>query len=152
PAFTNLGDGDVPLQEILAAAQEHADIAYYVMEYDVAPQGEDFVETGFEYLTGQEAGAEGSRPVEVTPASVTFTDEDGTEADVYTVPWSVGVEYVVDGEVVAAGERAGTGAVTVTARALEGFLLADGTTEWAHTFTDGEEPEPVEVTPLAVVF
>src|SRR5690625_3149706 len=56
PTFTNLGEGEVPLQEILAAAEEHADIAYYVMEYDMAPQGEDFVATGFEYLTGQEAG------------------------------------------------------------------------------------------------
>jgi len=153
PAFTNLGEGDVPLQEILAAAQEHASIAYYVMEYDVAPQGEDFVETGFEYLTGQVAGAEGSRPVEVVPAAVTFTDEDGTEADVYTVPWSVGVEYLLDGEVVAAGERAGTGTVMVTARALEGFVLADGTTEWTHTFSeDGGEPELVEVTPTPVTF
>ncbi|MCM3661119.1 DUF1080 domain-containing protein [Georgenia satyanarayanai] len=154
PAFTNLGKGDVPLQEILAAAQEHADIAYYVMEYDVTPQGEDFVETGFEYLTGQEAGAEGSRPVEVTPAAVTFTDEDGTEADTYTVPWSVGVEYLVDGEVVAAGERAGSGTVTVTVRPLAGFVLAgDATAEWEHTFSEtGGEPELVEVTPAAVTF
>ncbi|PYF95917.1 hypothetical protein SAMN05216184_1251, partial [Georgenia satyanarayanai] len=152
-AFTNLGEGEVPLQEILAAAQE-ADIALYVMEYDVAPQGEDFVETGFEYLTGQEAGEEGSRPVEVTPAAVTFADEDGTEADTYTVPWSVGVEYLIDGAVVEPGEQAGTGTVTVTARALEGFVLADDATdEWTHTFSeDGGEPDLVEVTPAPVTF
>src|SRR5690606_22055698 len=40
PSFTNLGEGDVPLQDILRAAEEHAEIAYYVLEYDVAPQGE----------------------------------------------------------------------------------------------------------------
>ncbi len=145
--FTNLGEGDVPLQDILRAAEEHADIAYYVMEYDVAPQGEDFVVTGFEYLTGQDAGEEGSRPVEVTPAEVTFTDEDGTEADTYTVPWDVGVEYVVDGAVVAPGTHPRSGTVPVTAVALDGFRLAEGaTTEWTHTFdTGGGTPtDPVE--------
>ncbi|MPV51467.1 TIM barrel protein, partial [Pseudactinotalea sp. HY160] len=70
PQFTNLGEGDVPLQAILAAALE-ADIAYYVMEYDLAPQGEEFVTTGFEYLTGLEAG-EPEPPAEVlTETSVT---------------------------------------------------------------------------------
>src|SRR5690625_1956828 len=145
PTFTNLGEGDVPLQEILAAAEEHADIAYYVLEYDVAPQGEDFVETGFEYLTGLEAGEQGSRPVEVTPGEVTFADEPGTDSDSYTVPWSVGVEYLVDGEVVDADSYPGSGEVTVTARALDGFVIADGAdTEWSHTFSteDGEPQEP----------
>ncbi|WP_454084924.1 ThuA domain-containing protein [Georgenia sp. Marseille-Q6866] len=143
PDFTNLGEGDVPLQEILAAAEEHAEIAYYVMEYDVAPQGEDFVETGFEYLTGQPAGEEGSRLVEVTPAAVTFTDEYGTAADTFTVPRSTGVVYLVDGEVVAPGTYPGAGTVTVTAQAAEGFVLADGSTaEWTHTFSTAEAPPP----------
>src|SRR5690606_34261469 len=129
------------------AAEEHAEIAYYVLEYDVAPQGEDFVVTGFEYLTGLEAGEAGSRPVEVTPAEVTFTDEDGTEDDTYTVPWDVGVEYVVDGAVVAPGTYPGSGTVTVTAVPLDGFQPAEGaTTEWTHTFsTGGGTPtDPVE--------
>jgi hypothetical protein len=64
PTFTNLGDGDVPLQEILTAAQE-AGVVYYVMEYDVAPDGEDFATTGFEYLTGLPAG-DNERTVAVT--------------------------------------------------------------------------------------
>ncbi|WP_139315889.1 sugar phosphate isomerase/epimerase [Cellulosimicrobium sp. CUA-896] len=64
PTFTNLGEGDVPLQDILAAGQE-AGVELYVMEYDRAPDGEDFVTTGFEYLTGQEAG-ENERTVAVT--------------------------------------------------------------------------------------
>ncbi|MBD5784704.1 TIM barrel protein [Cellulosimicrobium terreum] len=55
PTFTNLGDGDVPLQDILAAAAD-AGVVYYVMEYDQAPNGEDFATTGFEYLTGLPAG------------------------------------------------------------------------------------------------
>ncbi|WP_413451054.1 ThuA domain-containing protein [Georgenia phoenicis] len=143
PSFTNLGEGDVPLQEILAAAEEHAEIAYYVMEYDVAPEGDDFVTTGFEYLTGLEAGEPGSRPVEVAPAPVSFTDRPGTANDSYTVPWDVGVEYLVGGEVVAPGTYPGTGTVTVTARALQGFTLEEGaTTEWTRTFSTSQ-PGPV---------
>ncbi|WP_265520478.1 PQQ-dependent sugar dehydrogenase [Oerskovia flava] len=64
PTFTNLGEGDMPLQEILAAGQE-AGVAYYVMEYDLAPAGEEFAVTGFEYLTGLPAG-EPDVAVEVT--------------------------------------------------------------------------------------
>ncbi|WP_251840939.1 ThuA domain-containing protein, partial [Oceanitalea stevensii] len=93
-------------------------------------------------------------PVVVTPAPVTASDEDGTEDDTYTIPAVAGVEYLVDGDVVPAGEYPGTGTVTVTARALEGFVLVEGATaEWTFTFsTDGGEPEPVEVTPQAVTF
>src|SRR5690606_32731967 len=77
-------------------------------------------------------------PVEVTPEAVTFTDEEGPEDDTFTVPAVEGVEYLVDGEVVAAGTYPGSGTVTVTARALEGYELADGaTTEWSHTFSTG---------------
>ncbi len=143
PTFTNLGEGDVPLQDILRAARDHANIALYVLEYDVAPLGENFAETGFEYLTGQAAGEEGSRPVEVTPAAVTFTDEYGTDADTFTVPRSTGVVYLVDGAVVAPGTYPGTGTVTVTAQAVEGFVLADGAvTQWSHTFSTAGAPAP----------
>ncbi|HLT83013.1 MAG TPA: family 16 glycoside hydrolase [Phototrophicaceae bacterium] len=143
PAFTNLGEGDVDLQAILMAAEEHADIAYYVLEYDLAPRGEEFVTTGFEYLTGQEAGEAGSRPVEVTPHAVTFADEDGTADDAYTVPRTPGVEYILDGAVVTAGTYPGTGTVSVTARARAGFELA-GVTTWTHTFStdDGAPTDP----------
>ncbi|WP_171467968.1 PQQ-dependent sugar dehydrogenase [Cellulosimicrobium sp. 72-3] len=58
PSFTNLGEGEVPLQEILTAAQE-AGVAYYVLEWDQAPDGEDFAAHGFEYLTGVPAGEAG---------------------------------------------------------------------------------------------
>src|SRR5690625_1853124 len=41
-------------------------------------------------------------------------------------------------EVVQAGTHPGSGEVTVTARALEGFVIAEGaTTEWSHTFSTG---------------
>ncbi|MCM3662771.1 hypothetical protein M3148_17580, partial [Georgenia satyanarayanai] len=78
----------------------------------------------------------------------------GTENDTYTVPAVQGVEYLVGGKVVAAGSHKATGTVTVTARAMEGFVLAEGArTEWTFTFTTGGgEPEPVEVTPAAVTF
>lgn len=52
PNFTNLGEGEMPLQEILRAGQE-ADVQLYTLEYDEAPDGEDFTATGFEYLTGE---------------------------------------------------------------------------------------------------
>src|SRR5690606_19994566 len=65
PTFTNLGEGDVPLQEILTAAQE-AGVVYYVMEWDLAPDGDDFVTTGFEYLTGLPAGGGEGPDVTVT--------------------------------------------------------------------------------------
>ncbi|WP_168202603.1 ThuA domain-containing protein [Georgenia wutianyii] len=80
----------------------------------------------------------GEEPAEVTPAPVTFTDEDGTADDTYTIPAVEGVEYVVDGQVVAAGTYPGSGTVTVTARAAEGYELAEGAvTEWSHAFATG---------------
>ncbi len=83
----------------------------------------------------EEAGLTLTAPPElqpVTPAPVTFSDTNST----YTVPSTPGVEYVVGGQVVAAGTHTGSGMVTVMARALDGFVLAPGATaEWSHTFT-----------------
>src|SRR5699024_9287032 len=92
------------------------------------------------------AGDDEPELVEVTPAAVVFTDEPGTADDVYVIPAVAGVEYVVDGVVVAAGEHDGLGAVTVSARALDGFVLAEGAVaSWSHTFsTETGEPELVE--------
>ena len=73
PQFTNIGDGEVDMQNILRAAQR-IDVQYYVLEYDMAPQGENFVETGFEYLTGLDAG-EGSALFGDVPAGHSFGDE-----------------------------------------------------------------------------
>ncbi len=87
---------------------------------------------------------ESGEPVEVTPEAVTFTDEDGTEDDTFTIPAVDGVEYLIGAEVVEAGTHPGAGTVTVTVRALDGFVLAEGATaEWSHTFsTEGGEPGP----------
>ncbi|MEE6283342.1 TIM barrel protein [Georgenia sp. MJ170] len=143
PNFTNLGDGDMDLQAILRAARDHANVELYVLEYDVSPDGPSFATTGFEYLTGQPAGEEGSRVVEATPAAVTFDDQYGTASDTYTVPRATGVEYVINDEVVAAGTHPGEGTVAVTAQAAEGFVLADDVTaEWSFTFSTVEAPGP----------
>ncbi|MDQ0078510.1 S8 family serine peptidase [Arthrobacter oryzae] len=51
----------------------------------------------------------------VVPAPVQFTDKIGTPKDSYTVPSTVGVEYLVGGKVISAGTYPGSGTVTVTA-------------------------------------
>jgi hypothetical protein len=77
----------------------------------------------------------------VTPAAVTFSDQAGTASDTYTIPSKAGVEYVVGGAVKAAGSYAGTGTVTVTARALDGYAIPAGAkTEWTHTFSTATGP------------
>ncbi|WP_345044479.1 LamG domain-containing protein [Georgenia daeguensis] len=74
--------------------------------------------------------------VAVTPASVTFSDASGTASDRYVIPSKTGVEYLVGGAVKPAGTYAGTGTVTVTARATDGYVIAAGAkTEWTHTFS-----------------
>ncbi|GMA33332.1 hypothetical protein GCM10025875_33240 [Litorihabitans aurantiacus] len=136
PTFVNLGEGDVPLQEILAEAVEQ-DVDLYVMEYDGSPANDSFSAEGFEYLTGLEAGEANPtpEPYTVTPAAVTATDVAGTTGDTYTVPSSAGVQYLVGDAVVAAGTYPATGTVTVTARAATGYALAQGATaEWTFTF------------------
>ncbi|QOR69822.1 discoidin domain-containing protein [Ruania alkalisoli] len=86
----------------------------------------------------------GSEPGVVTPAAVTFDDQDGAAADTYTVPDVTGVDYLVDDAVLTPGIHPGTGTVTVTAVAQDCFALAGGaTTEWSHEFsTEENQPEP----------
>jgi len=92
-----------------------------------------------------------ARPYPAEPAAVVFTDEDGTDADSYTIPSVDGVEYLVNGEIVDAGTYPGTGTVTVNARAVAEYVLVEGaTTEWTHTFDTSLAP--VRTTPLAVTF
>ena len=78
-------------------------------------------------------------PEIVTAAPPTFDDEALT----VTIPAVDGVEYLVDGEAVAAGVYTypyGT-AVTVTAAADDGYVL-EGVTEWTHTFPVEPDPDP----------
>jgi hypothetical protein len=88
---------------------------------------------------------------EVTPGAVTFDDLCGTENDTYTIPTTTGVDYQVSGVTKAADTYDGSGSVTVTAVAQDGFTLT-GTTEWSHTFTNVPCDEEEEVTPGAVTF
>ncbi|TLM74722.1 hypothetical protein FDW81_04755 [Pseudarthrobacter sp. NamB4] len=77
----------------------------------------------------------------VIPAAVTFSDKDGAAQDTFTVPSSRGVEYLVGGTVVQAGVHPGSGGVTVSARALPGYVLMAGTTsQWSHTFATTSPP------------
>ncbi|MCK6211738.1 LamG domain-containing protein [Georgenia sp. EYE_87] len=79
--------------------------------------------------------------VEVAPADVTFDDRAGTGSDTYTIPTRTGVEYLVSGAVKAAGTHEGSGTVTVTARALDGYTFAAGAkTTWTHTFSTSTGP------------
>ncbi|MFC9773299.1 MULTISPECIES: S8 family peptidase, partial [unclassified Pseudarthrobacter] len=88
-------------------------------------------------------------PYEVTPAAVAFVDEDGTAKDSFTIPSTVGVEYLVGETVKAAGTYPGSGTVTVKARAAADYVLADGAlAEWSHVF----KATPYHVTPAAVTF
>ncbi|MEV7135672.1 S8 family serine peptidase [Arthrobacter sp. NPDC093128] len=69
------------------------------------------------------------------PAPVQFTDKIGTPNDTYTVPSAAGVEYLVAGNVVAAGTYPGAGAVTVNSRVTAGYALVAGSVaSWTHTF------------------
>lgn len=87
--------------------------------------------------------------LKATPADVTFTDEDFKDNDTYTIPEAEGVEYLVDGKVVAKGTYPAAGTVKVVARAVEGYAFdEDATTEWEHTFATG----PTLVRPQAVSF
>ncbi|MBT2594669.1 S-layer homology domain-containing protein [Arthrobacter sp. ISL-72] len=88
-------------------------------------------------------------PYAVTPAAVVFVDKDSTAEDAYTVPSTDGVEYLVGDHVVEAGSHAGSGTVTVKARAKSDYVLAEGAAvEWSATF----KATPYAVTPAAVVF
>ncbi|WP_406636686.1 S-layer homology domain-containing protein [Pseudarthrobacter quantipunctorum] len=107
-----------------------------------------------DYVLAQGAAAEWSQefkatPYQVTPAAVVLTDKEGTAEDTYVVPVTEGVEYVVGGNVVAAGMYPGSGSVSVTARAKTDYVLAPGAAaEWSHEF----KATPYQVTPPAVIF
>jgi histidinol phosphatase-like enzyme len=86
-------------------------------------------------------------PYQATPAPVVFADNDGTSQDSYTIPATDGVDYLVNGSVVAAGTHGANGTVTVTAKARADYVLT-GTTEWNATF----KATPYQATPAPVVF
>ena len=87
------------------------------------------------------------------PAPIVFDDRDGTADDKYTIPLTVGVEYVVGKTVTAPGIYKAKGTVKVVARAKTGFKLAAGATaQWSHTFSDEKAPyNPPAKSPFADV-
>lgn len=81
----------------------------------------------------------------VTAPAPTFSDQDGTANDTYTIPAATGVQYRVSGVARPAGTYPGSGSVTVTAHALAGYVLS-GTTSWTFTFSTASAPVPVTPT------
>ena len=88
-----------------------------------------------------------------TPANDTTNDTTDSStaddtADTYTIPTTEGVQYLVDGAVVAAGTVSVgdiDATVAVTAEALEGYVL-EGTASWTLAFTKVPAPTPVTAT------
>ena len=86
-------------------------------------------------------------PPPPTPVTATAPTADDT-ADTYTIPTTEGVQYLVDGAVVAAGTVSVgdiDATVAVTAEALEGYVL-EGTASWTLAFTKVPAPTPVTAT------
>ncbi len=75
-------------------------------------------------------------PLEAEPAAVTFTDICATVNDTYTIPSTTGVVYKVNGVVTPTGTYPATGAVNVTAEALNSDYELSGTLTWSHNFTN----------------
>jgi hypothetical protein len=74
-------------------------------------------------------------PYSVSPAAVLFSDQLGAKDGTYTVPATTGVDYLVGGNVVAAGTYAGVGTVTVTAVAKTDYVISSGAAaSWTLTF------------------
>jgi hypothetical protein len=96
-------------------------------------------------------GCTGTVSQPVTAGAVTYNDECGTANDTYTVPSTAHVTYKdSQNNVVAAGTHAGTGTVTLTAYADNGYTLSSPYT-FSHTFTN-ESCGPTEVSAAAVTF
>jgi uncharacterized protein YkwD len=88
-------------------------------------------------------------PYIAIPEAVSFTDLDGIWNDTVTIPSVAGVDYLLGGNVVAAGPRWALGTVTVTARAQPDYVLAADTPKsWSATFKD----TPYTATPAWVQF
>lgn len=91
----------------------------------------------------------------LVPTTVPAPLKDDTcyaDNDWYFIPKNTtGVEYLVNGEVVAAGWYHATGSVTVTARVLPGYSVPVGTVlSWTMTFTD-EHCITITKSPVAYV-
>jgi hypothetical protein len=97
----------------------------------------------------------------VYPPRVIFEDLCGMENDTFTIPSKVGVDYKINGNIVAAGsynasDFAVNGTVTVTAVAQAGYMLNGHVTSWTHHFTNescgGQGGELTPVAPAVATF
>lgn len=111
---------------------------------------EAVAEEGFEFAPDATTEWTETFDVEVIvePAAPVFVDASGTDNDTVTIPDAEGVQYLLNGEEVVAGEYPGVGDVNVTAVPEEGYAFdAEATTEWNFAFGD-----EIIVTPAAPVF
>ena len=83
-----------------------------------------------------------AQPTTVTATAPTFTDMSGTSSDAYTIPSVAGVTYKIAGLAVAAGTYPGSGTVSITAAASDGYALS-GTASWQHTYSTAVGDTPV---------
>ncbi|MGW6264220.1 hypothetical protein [Cellulosimicrobium funkei] len=102
------------------------------------------------------AGSDGSRAVELVfsgltevraPAPVVVAARPGAAAAV-EVPRADGVEFVLDERVLAPGRHPARGTVTVTARALDGYVLV-GETSWELVLDGPAVPEAPAAPPAS---
>lgn len=71
------------------------------------------------------------------PASVTRSDQPGKSKDTYTVPSSVGVEYVMNGKVIEAGTYQAEGNVIIDAQPMSGYrFFSQADTRFDYTFSN----------------
>ncbi|SDF79848.1 hypothetical protein SAMN04487781_2553 [Cellulosimicrobium cellulans] len=101
-------------------------------------------------------GSDGSRAVELVfsglievraPAPVVVAARPGAAAEV-EVPRADGVEHLLDERVLAPGRHPARGTVTVTARALDGYVLV-GETSWELTLDGPAVPETPSAPPAS---
>ncbi|MBC7868771.1 hypothetical protein H7X69_01150 [Candidatus Saccharibacteria bacterium] len=107
------------------------------------PEGAPQLVTIANFTATRSTSASCATTESVAPTAPTFVDKVGIVNDTYTVPSTVGVEYMVGGVVVAAGTYPAKGKMTVVAKAKTGFVLK-GASTWTRQFTNVTAlPDPV---------
>jgi hypothetical protein len=145
---TQIASGDLKLWGITIYTATSSSV-HYRSDGSIykSPTGlQDPTRTTFDFSAG-DSHLSPATPYQVTPTPLVSTDQDGTSQDTYTIPATDGVDYQIGGKTVEAGTYAGTGSVTVTAKAKTDYVLA-GTTEWTTTF----KATPYQATPAPVAF
>lgn len=155
--------GKLASSEAVAEAIKHdgkkwGDIIPPFQYVDSSHHKQDF--PGLNYNTiGQAMLANNCQYVLTTPSPVTFTDPTCDVNGTYTIPVTTGIDYKIDGNVIASGTYnniANGGSVTVIAVAKTGYTInSSATASWSHSFTAPDEDichPDVTVVPEAVSF